>query len=196
MKNMKGARDVIEQIWYRARINAFAHKEAMLEYSREETNFFRKTILTSLGSILSIIVVYIISTSKSESINLYYFEINNSYLIVFFTFISIILTVWSLYLGIMSNHNRFGIRAEEHKYLLNSYQHIAQRAREVKWPDKPDDEIVELLKDLERDFALLKARGSEPLDKHYDMAHNVFRKVKKDKDTSVAQSFEINKENE
>ena len=190
----EGAREVIEQLWYRARMNAFAHKEAMLDYSAKETVLFRKTIQASLGSILAIIIVYIFTTLKTEkpdSISICSFTIPTSFFIISFTFSSIVLTILSLFWGVISNHNRFGIRAEEHKYLLNSYQHIAQRAREVKWPHKPENEIIELLKDLERDFALLKARGSEPLDKHYDTAKEVFNKIKDDSETRVAQSFEI-----
>jgi len=111
----KNTRDVIKQIWFRARINAFAHKQAMLEYSRKQTYLFRNTVLTSLGSILSIVFVYIISTSTFETINIVVVQFRPATLIVFFTFLAIILTILSLYLGIMNNHGRYGIRAEEHK---------------------------------------------------------------------------------
>ena len=185
---------VIEEVWHRARINAFAHKEAMQDYSKGETRNFQWIIITSLLSILFIIIMYVKTTmdghpSKSTDGTI---PVNETdYWVIIWTLLSIITSIGSLYFAIMGSHHRYGIRAEEHKYLMNSYQHIAQRAREVKWPDMPSDEIIALLKDLERDFALLKARGSEPLDIHYVNAHNVFNKVKSDKDTSVAQSFKI-----
>lgn len=187
--NNNSAREVIEQLWRRARINAFAHKVALEDYEKQDTVFYKKTIVTSLGSILSIIIVYILSTISD--FNIYGFNTVPT-LKVIFTLASVSLTVASLYYGIMNNHGRYGIKAEEHKFLLHSYQHIAQRAREVKWPDKPSNEVIELLKDLERDFALLKARGNEPRDKHFDTAHELVKKINDNSDSRIAQSFNLN----
>jgi hypothetical protein len=50
---------------------------------------------------------------------------------------------------------------------------------------------VALLKDLERDFQLLKATGTEPEDRHFDEAHNLVRKIRDDKEVRIAQSFVV-----
>jgi hypothetical protein len=77
----------------------------------------------------------------------------------------------------------------EHKFYVGSYQYIAQRAREAKWPDKPYEEIVGLLKDLERDFQLMKARGTEPTDDIFEKANAVFDKIGRNSVANSAQSF-------
>jgi hypothetical protein len=91
----------------------------------------------------------------------------------------------------MANYRKLDVMAARHEHLLNAYQFIAQRARAVKWPDLPGDEVVALLMDLERHFALLKATGTEPRDDHFEAAHAIFKKIRHDKDTRIAQSFVV-----
>lgn len=176
---------VISQIWYRARINSFAHKVANEEFKKKGTKHYKWTIIFALLSVLFIILLYIYNQNSIDNL------IFSNLISITITFASIAFTITSLYFTIMSNHGRFEIRAAEHKFLLNSYQYIAQRAREANWPDKPDTETIELLKDLERDFALLKARGNEPLDDHFDKAHEIIKKIRADSSASVAQSFDF-----
>jgi hypothetical protein len=108
---------------------------------------------------------------------------------------SIIATLGSLFLGVMSSYLKLDVTAADHMYMLNSYQYIAQRAREVKWPDMPYEEVIALLRDLERDFQLLKARGREPEDRHFDVAHELVDKIRRNPETRSARSFEVGSEN-
>lgn len=179
------ARSVIEQIWYRARINAFAHRAANREASELASSYFRREVVAVLCGILSIILVYMLSTIESNS------WVGVSKLL--FTFSSVACTLVSLYYSVMANYKKYNIIASDHEHLLNQYLYIAQRAREVKWPDRPDEDIVALLKDLERDFQLLKATGREPNDRHFEEAHNIVQKIRSDKETQIAQSFEVGK---
>jgi len=178
----KSARAVIEQLWYRARINAFAHKVAVREASRAAEGYFRREILGALGSILCIVLVYLMSTSESSTAQPWR---------MVFTFSSIALTLYSTFQSVMANYLHLNVKAADHSHLLNKYQYLAQRAREVKWPGLPTDEVVSLLRDLERDFQLLKATGTEPEDSHFDVAHAIVRKIRDDKDAHIAQSFDI-----
>lgn len=177
------ARSVIEQIWFRARINAFAHRAAGNESADKAETFFKNEMISALLSIFSVIVVFMASTYPKGDFN--------SFLIAAFTILSIIFTLFSLFYSVMANCLKLEVIAAEHRYQQNSFQYIAQRARQVKWPDMPEDEVVSLLKELERDFQLMKARGREPEDKHFDVAIQIHQKVHKNPDTKVAQSFDV-----
>ena len=177
------ARAVIEQLWYRARINAFAHRAAAQQASKNAAGYFRREILAALGAILGIILVYLFSTLPKED--------GMSGWILPTTLGSIICTLYSLYEAVMANYQKFDVMAARHEHLLNSYQFIAQRARGVKWSELPEQEVIGLLIDLERDFALLKATGTEPRDDHFDIAHSIVRKIRQDNDIRIAQSFDV-----
>jgi hypothetical protein len=177
------ARAVIEQLWYRARINAFAHRVAAEEATKAAEGYFQRELLAALGAILGIILVYLFSTLPKES--------GMSEWILPTTMASIICTLFSLYESVMANYRKLDVMAARHEHLLNAYQFIAQRARGVKWSELPGKEVVDLLIDLERDFALLKATGTEPRDEHFEVAHDIVRKIRHDKDTRIAQSFDI-----
>ena len=91
----------------------------------------------------------------------------------------------------MANYLKLDVLAARHEHLLNSYQFLAQRAREVKWPDLPPERVLALLEDLEREFAVLKATGTEPKDKHFVSAHEIVKNIRKEDETRIAQSFEV-----
>jgi hypothetical protein len=180
------ARHVIEQLWYRARINAFAHRAAWEECSRVALGYFRREMISALAAILLVILVYLFSTELDKE-RFPYFRL----LTVGATFASIGATLYSLFQSIMANYRKLDVRAARHEHLMNLYQFIAQRAREVKWPDLPADDVIALLKDLERDFALLKATGTEPQDRHFDIAHSIVKKIQGEGEARIAQSFPI-----
>lgn len=184
------ARTVIEQLWYRARINAFAHRTAAEEASGKATTYFKRELIAALGAILFVILVYVFSTSH-EAKALKFGELTAASLAIIFTLASIICTLVSLYQSVMANYLKFDVRAARHEHCQNSFQFLAQRAREVKWPDLPAEKVEELLVDLERDFALLKATSTEPADRHFDEAHRLVRKIRGDSEVRIAQSFEV-----
>jgi predicted membrane protein len=188
--NSDSARAVIEQIWYRARINAFAHRAAAEEASSKATRYFKRELFAALGAILCIILVYLFSTSP-EARKILVTVVPAEALSLTFTFLSIIFTLYSLYESVVAHYMKYEVLAARHEHLLNSFQFLAQRAREVKWPDLPPERVFALLDDLEREFALLKATGSEPKDAHFDIAHSIVKKIRDVKDTRIAQSFEV-----
>lgn len=177
-------RSVINEIWYRARINAFAHRAAATELTRRAKWYFTCELGGALLSIFLVICVYFVSTVPNLQSHP-----QIQYVAIGLTAGSIVFTLTSLFLGVMANYLRLEVLAENHRHSLNSYQYIAQRAREAKWPDMPNEDVVALLKDLERDFQLLKARATEPEDRHFDEAHAVVSKVRSDPTSSIAQSF-------
>ena len=181
--NTDSARPVIEQLWRRARINAFAHRAALREASDAAERYFRWEIIATLGSILFVILVYVSTSANATGLW--------KYSGVAFTLLSIVGTLAALYCSVMANYLKFDVRAAEHRHLLNRYQHVAQRAREVKWPDLPAFKVNALLEDLERDFQLLKATGTEPEDRHFDVAHALVKKIRENSEGRIAQSFEL-----
>ena len=189
----ESARAVIEQLWYRARINAFAHRAAAEEAQCMAEGYFRRELLAALLAILGVILVYLLSTFSTLPDTAH--KVNPSsarnWLLPVLTLGSILCTLYSLYQSVMANYKKLDVMAARHEHLLNAYQFIAQRARGVKWSDLPEDSVIALLQDLERHFALLKATGTEPRDDHFDTAHVIFRKIRKDEDTRIAQSFVI-----
>lgn len=187
----ESARRVIENIWKRSRINAFAHKIAAESHSKKATWLFTSGLISSVLSILFVILVYLFNSSDMEAAQKLTTSlgIDQQIATLFFALCSIIFTLISVVLNVIGNTRKFEVKSTEHSFFCNSYQYIAQRAREANWPDKPYEEILELLKDLERDFQLLKARGIEPSDSHFDKATNIFKKIRSDEETKSAQSF-------
>ena len=55
----------------------------------------------------------------------------------------------------------------------------------------PNVEMLELLRDMERDFQLLKARGIEPRDKDFGVAHSIMSKVSANEEFKNTQSYPI-----
>lgn len=183
----KKGKKIIAQLWQRARINAFAHKIALEEAEKNESRNYKFVIIFSLLSILFIILSsYANQISKSFILS---FCIFNHIKTLDYNLLSILCAFISLAYTIISNHKRFGIVAEEHRFLQNSYQHIAQRAREAYFPTKNIGDLEALIDDLERDFSLLKARGREPSDSDFEKGLELFKKIKKDKTSASSQSF-------
>lgn len=197
----------IGQIWKRARINALAHRAAMNHYVKYDTISYLSSIITSLLSIFSIILSYILQISLKtadsntsdleKTISNIFIKINGKSNILSFssltaldwTLLSIIFAFISLLITIISNYLRFSIKSEEHKQTQNSYIYIAQRTRESKKPTITKQELESLYEDLERDFAILKVRGIEPQDKHFNIANKLFGEISTDPVSSNAQSF-------
>ena len=184
------ARTVIKSIWYRARINAFAHKVASHKNRRYATFLFIGEVVSALLGILFVITVGMISTADT----VVFIKSHKEVLILGTTFLSVIFAVVALFLSVIANYLKFDTTAAEHKALLGLYQYIAQRAREVNWPDMPASKVLALLEDLERDFQLMKAKGTEPDDADFDAAHKIFHKIRSTPETKVGQSFDVSSE--
>jgi len=179
--------EIIEEIWRRARINAFAHREAFESFTTRALVIRGFQIAFTLLSILLLILFYLASSADGEMLKLV--GIDRKVITVGLTILSILFTFIALFLDIGGAELEWKLQAAEHRFLLGSYQHIAQRARECKWPDRPYDDLVELLRDLERDFQLLKARGMEPSDRFFVKANKLFEEVRRDPTSGQSQSF-------
>ena len=187
-KTSEQLKKLIEELWNRARINAFAHREATNEYRRKDSIWFLATILFSLCSIFAIILSYItrnsIESPDSGKFYTLFSSLDYALFSIFATFISLITTIYS-------NHRRYSFISEQHRFIQNSYIHIAQKTRIAKSPTIDNTKLTELYNDLERDFADMKSRGIEPQDKHFNNAHKIVRDRKKDEISSKALSFDI-----
>ncbi|MDR0681146.1 MAG: hypothetical protein LBG15_04750 [Dysgonamonadaceae bacterium] len=174
---IKKLQELIGKVWMRARINAFAHREAMNNSRFRESLWYVITISTSLLSMLFMTLSYINNNQSTVSL--------------FFLLLSIIFAFCSLFATIFSNHMRYSITFEEHKFTQNSYMLLAQRTRVAKNPTISKEKLNELYNDLERDFSDIKARGIEPQDKHFKIANKIFQERKDDNISSEALSFNI-----
>jgi hypothetical protein len=181
----------VEGIWLRARINAFAHETASNDYSRKDSFWFLMAILFSLIGIFFIILSYITQNSPNKSDDYEIFGALLSLSSLEYALISIVATFVSLIVTIYSNHKRFSYLSERHRAIQNDYLYIAQRTRAAKDPTIKEEDLIALYKSLEKDFADQKSRGIEPQDKYFDKAHKRFKKIKRDKISSEAQSFNI-----
>ena len=195
--DVEAPRAVIQNIWHRARINAFAHKFAAESFASSSRWTFLLGLVAGVLSILFVIFVYLMNNAVDARAAMKLtamLGLNHDITALLFTLASIIMALLAIVLSVVGSTEKFDVLAAEHRFFCNSYQYIAQRAREVNWPEKPFDEVVELLKDLERDFALLKARGPEPEDKYFVKGARLFNKIHKDKETRIAQSFDISRD--
>jgi len=170
----------IKKIWKRARTNAFAHKIAGERAQKNSTHLICAEFIATVLAITFIIFLYMVSGSDARWAGRW---------ATLFTILSIIFTVIGLCLQFLQVHFNYAVVSARHNHNLGSFQYIAQRAREVDWPEKPRNEKIELLRDLERDFQLLKARGNEPSDHDFDLAAELLKKISDNEFTKSMQSF-------
>ena len=71
-----------------------------------------------------------------------------------------------------------------------SFQYVAQRSREIERPNFDLAKVDPLIDELERQFTLLKARATEPQDKHFAKAAELQKQIRTDPKYSGALSFE------
>ncbi|MEW6289031.1 MAG: DUF4064 domain-containing protein [Thermodesulfobacteriota bacterium] len=183
-------RDVIKNIWHRARTNAYAHKFAAEHYSKFGRRYFIAGLICSILSILCVILVYLLNSNDGQAAKyLASGGIDSGILALIFVLSSIVLALASIICEVIGNSEKYDIYAAEHRFLNNSYLYIAQRAREANWPDMPYSDVVELLKDLERDFQLLKVRGRDPEDRFFRNAIDLLLEIKNNENMHKSQSF-------
>ncbi len=187
-KDKKEIQKRVANIWKRARINAFAHKVALERYAAAARKYNNISFISGLLAMLFTMGLLILSSKDvSELFN------QHSYVLialkVFITILSIISAGFSLHYGQYSNAEHFETQASEHKWLLGAYQFIAQRARSVRWPDMEIEEMIYILRTLEEQFQMLKARGSEPSDEDFEEAHQIMKRIRDRPEIASTQSF-------
>lgn len=110
--------------------------------------------------------------------------------------LSVFCSIAALFCSILNSYFKNDVNESNHLFALGSYQLIAQKARMIRWPDMDYQEMVRVVKGLEENFQLLKARGREPTDSEFNAGHKLFRKISQDEVSSSAQSFQEERENE
>lgn len=163
----------VAQIWDRARSNAFAHRYAAESYRRRATFLFVLQVIFGILGILFVLGVYIVSSNER-------FAINDSQIdAILLTLASVASSIISLFLGIVQNYLGYEKLDQLHDHNQHSFLYIAQRAREVRFPEISEERSLEILQDLERDFQVLKARGKEPSDRHFRRGDKLLMEVKR-----------------
>ncbi|MGH8654010.1 MAG: hypothetical protein ACREYE_18405, partial [Gammaproteobacteria bacterium] len=178
----KTSRELIVQIWQRARINAFAHREASNEAATSAHKYFKREVGSALSGIFFVVLAYVFSTSDHD---LYRIPSTVS------TLAAVVMTLISLYFSVLTHRLKLDVKEVQHERLVNSYLYLAQRTREAQWPAQTEEGVDTLLKDLERDFQILKATGTEPQNHHFERAQEIFVSIGKDEDVSGAQSYDL-----
>lgn len=170
-------RRLVYQIHIRARNNAFAHRQAANETEKQGDLWTNINIgSTCCAGILSTLAL-ISNQQKWDHVD------------IGFTILSVIASGIALFTQSILLAKKFDAKVQEHKNFQGSFNYISQRAREVeRLLDL--DRIHSLIDDLERDFAILKARAPEPEDKHFDQAAEIQSKRNSDRRISGALSFE------
>jgi len=176
---------IVENIWRRSRHNAFAHKCAAERSERCSTMLFVLEIFFSLSSICFIVLTYMLLATD----NTIFETVNPKQISFYSTLASVICALGGMFFSVLNNYMKNDVKNAEHRSALGLYQLIAQKARVVRWPDMPYEEMVRVLKGLEESFQLLKARGREPNDKDFDKALKIFGKIVADPESKLAQSF-------
>ena len=165
-------RAYISEIWSRARHNAFAHREAYEYYCRLNKMGLRRQAIFAILGITFTVLVYVFSDEPIKSTAFLIFATIMMALSPFVSFIQVI--------------NGYEQLEHEHRFKLNSFQNLAQRAREARLLTKRVEDLVGLVEDLERDFQVLKSHGAEPTDKWFDEATRIMQKIQK---SGAPQSF-------
>lgn len=165
----------VRQIWDRARSNAFAHRYAAENYRGRATALFVLQTVFGILGILLVLGVYIVSSSEKVSF------VDNEVDTIILTFSAVVASILSLFSSILQNYLGYEKLEQLHDHNQHSYLHIAQRAREVRFPDIAKGRSTEILQDLERDFQVLKARGKEPSDRHFTAGDLLLEKIENSK---------------
>lgn len=175
----------VRKIWQRSRSNAFAHRYASERYYGLTEKYFSRQVICRIFGIICVILVYIFTAT--QALRFSYTE----HVAVLFTFGSVVFSAFSLYFSIKQNHSGYERSFMIHNHNQHSFLYIAQRAREVSFPEINVDRAVEILEDLERDFQVLKARGQEPCDADFAAGNALLYDIASKRPEGEMQSFKM-----
>ena len=176
-KKLDDAKQFVFNIHIRARNNAFAHREAADEAKSKNDRWTLANLVATTVALL-LTALALVATS----------EMWTGFSVVF-SVLSILAAFLSLFTQSILLYKRFDVKETSHHFLQGSFQHISQRAREIERPSFNVNSVDALIDDLERDFALLKARAVEPDDKHFRAAAELQKVIRNDPAYSGALSF-------
>ncbi len=163
----------VMQIWLRARTNAFAHRVASDEYKQKAERYFRRQVISGIFGILFVLAAYISSNIITQYTFLVHFQLP-----LIFTIASVLCAAYSLFESIIQNYEGYEVLFQIHNHNQHSYLYLAQRAREIEWPDINQEKAIAILEDLERDFQVLKVRGHEPSDYQFRLANKLISELR------------------
>lgn len=170
-------RRVVKEIYRRARDNAFAHRAAANEAHRSSSFWTMLNVASTVVAGLLTTLTFIAGQQKWQ-----YFDVG-------FTVASVLLTGLAVGIQCFLLFKKLDAKETVHHYFQGSFQYISQRAREADRPGASLEQVHTLIDDLERDFALLKARAPEPEDRHFVIAAEIQQKRRTDEKYSGALSF-------
>lgn len=150
----------VEQVWKRARVNAFAHRDAANQHKRSATRYCGAQVWCGLGAQVALISAYMANAAERD------------YLYTILAVLAVLSSAFGLAFGILQNYFDHEREHVSHRHNQQSYLYIAQRAREVAWPDIDYGKAKGIMEDLERDFQVLKARGPEPENENFGISSN------------------------
>lgn len=176
----------VSKVWKRARSNAFAHRAAAEFYKKKAEQFFNYQVVFGILAILFVLLVYVVTSTKSLKFD------HTEVLAVILTFLSVLSSVLGLYFSIRQNYSGFERLHQNHNHNQHSYLYLAQRAREVEFPEINAVRAEAILEDLERDFQVLKARGQEPNNEHFTEGNALLYAIK-EKPEGELQSFTLDR---
>lgn len=182
----------LENIQLRAKNNALAHREAASHAKQWGDTFTVLNLIFTAGALLF--------TALSLATTAYQFIIplppclNGFPVDVFFNILGIISAFIALFTQCILLYKHYDVTETMHLYFQNSFNYISQRSREIKRPDFDRNNIKSLVDELERHFALLKARAIEPNDKHFDRAADIQKKINSDNKYEGARTSDLYKQ--
>ncbi|MDE1148625.1 MAG: hypothetical protein PW843_18745 [Azospirillaceae bacterium] len=191
-------------IWYRARAKAFGHDFAVSRIEKEERTEYRKEMRYAISGIgvlvagLSISDVGISDSLGKLLSDLFHLEFEKyvgetlSFLSKFFIAASALISVYSLYLSVMSKRSTLISSQDRHRTMNSLCLSIAQKTRQPEsglFDEEYKKHLVHFLNDQLRDILTI---GESPADCDYARAHNMMAKIMREKTTGVAQTFTPN----
>lgn len=157
------------KVWARARANAFAHRAAASRFKCLSRILFFLQVLFGLSSLFLVIVLYAFISGEPA--------VAAGKTPLFLTLSSVFYTIISILITVMQNYLGFDQSARQHDHNQHSFLYLAQRSREIDSPGMLEDDAQALIDDLERDFQILKVRGEEPSDRHFRIGHTYLKGI-------------------
>jgi hypothetical protein len=183
------AKKAIEQVWSRARSNAFAHRIAFERLEEKSHSYYRKELIFSILSILFVIFSYFILDPGLRTAGLT--ETLGRFFSLCFAILSVVATLFALGISVMANVRKLESAALEHNYQQGFYLYIAQKTRRAMIPHLEYHDLVSLLTEIEDEFKLMKGRGREPSDNDFKAAAKVEKTRQEDENTKKNLSYTV-----
>jgi hypothetical protein len=169
--------DLYEQandIWKRARTNAFAHRIAA-ENAERKTIWLTAAI--ALCTVLPIVAVGLTLENVTDGGSVVHPATVFGLTVRHLSITAIISNGIALFLSVMAKELKYAESAAQHRTLMAGYQVLAQKARRKEFEGLPNDEVRHLLRNLQEMFETYKSSPYEPGDKDFEKAQERMTKI-------------------